>query len=78
MVRAIPRGAGAVVLTQVTQPGGQPITATWELTKGADGYKVSNMTVAGINLALTQTADFNSFIQRKGFDALVAFMKSRA
>jgi phospholipid transport system substrate-binding protein len=32
--------------------------------------------VAGINLSLTQEADFASYIQKNGFDALVAFMKS--
>lgn len=78
VVRAVPSSTGAVVLTQVIRPGAQPITATWELVGHPGDYKVSNMTVAGINLALTQQADFDSFVQRKGFDALVAFMKSRA
>ncbi|WP_157217619.1 MlaC/ttg2D family ABC transporter substrate-binding protein [Flavisphingomonas formosensis] len=77
VVRAQQSGDGAAVLSQVTKPGAQPITAVWTVAKTPAGYKVTNLTVGGINLALTQTADFDAFIQRKGFDALVAFMKSR-
>ena len=77
VVRVVPRGADAVVQSQVMQPGRNPINAVWTVTRIGDGYKVSNLIVSGINLTLTQTADFNSYIQRNGFDKLVAFMKSR-
>ena len=77
MLRTTPAGDNAVVSSQVTRPGAQPINAIWTVVKTPSGYKVSNLTVAGINLALTQTADFDSYVQRNGFDALVAFMKSR-
>jgi phospholipid transport system substrate-binding protein len=49
----------------------------WSLTKSGSGYKVSNLTVAGVNLALSQEADFKAYAQRNGFDALVKFMKDR-
>lgn len=68
---------GAAVVTQVTKRGQQPINAIWSVTKTPQGYKVSNLTVAGINLTLTQAADFDAYIQRNGFDKLVAFMKSK-
>lgn len=77
VIRTQQSGDNAAVLSQVTKPGAQPITAVWTVMKTPSGYKVTNLTVAGINLALTQTADFDAYIQRKGFDALVAFMKSR-
>ncbi|MFW2830024.1 MlaC/ttg2D family ABC transporter substrate-binding protein [Sphingomonas sp. ID0503] len=77
VIRAVPRGTSAAVQTQVTKPGAQPINAVWTVDKVGGGYKVSNLTVAGINLAVTQQADFDAFVQRKGFDALVAFMKSK-
>jgi phospholipid transport system substrate-binding protein len=77
VLRTTPAGDNAVVSSQVTKPGAQPINAIWTVVKTPSGYKVSNLTVAGINLALTQTADFDSYVQRNGFDALVAFMKSR-
>jgi phospholipid transport system substrate-binding protein len=41
------------------------------------GYKVQNLTVSGVNLAVAQGADFDSYIQRNGFDRLIQFMRSR-
>lgn len=78
VTRAVPGGSGAAVVSQVLQPGQQPINAIWTVEKDANGYKVSNLTVAGINLVLTQTADFDSYVQKNGFDKLVTFMKSRS
>jgi len=77
VLRSVPQGNSAAVMTQVIKPGAQPITAIWTVDKIGGGYKVSNLTVAGINLAVTQSADFDAYIQKNGFDKLVAFMKSR-
>jgi phospholipid transport system substrate-binding protein len=70
-------GGGADVYTQVTKPGEQPIAATWSLTKVGADWKVLNLNVAGINVAMAQAADFDSVIQRQGFDALVRQMNAR-
>ncbi len=77
VVRTIPQGSSAAVMTQVTKPGASPMNAVWTVDNIGGGYKVSNLTVAGINLAVTQAADFDAYIQRNGFDKLVAFMKSK-
>lgn len=76
VVRALPRGTrGDVdVVTRITRPQGQPIDATWTVRTGTP-MQVSNITVNGVNVALTQEADFKSYIQKNGFDALVAFMR---
>ena len=78
VVRSLPAGTGVDVTTQVTKSGAQPITAVWSLGKASSGYKVTNLKVAGVNLALTQAADFDAIIQRQGFDALVQMMKARS
>lgn len=75
--RAMPAGGGVDVASTVTKPGQQPIQAIWSVQKFADGYKVTNLKVAGINLAIAQAADFDAVVQRKGFDALVQMMKAR-
>ncbi|SFR80184.1 MlaC/ttg2D family ABC transporter substrate-binding protein [Sphingomonas jatrophae] len=77
VVRTVPAGASAQVMTTVTRPGARPIPATWTVDRVGSGYKVSNLTVGGINLALAQAADFDAVIQRQGFDALIAMMKKR-
>lgn len=77
VVRTAPVGSSMDVTTQVTKPGAQPITAVWSVAKAPSGYKITNLKVAGVNLALTQAADFDAIIQRRGFDALIQMMKSR-
>lgn len=78
-IRAQPRGSrGDIdVHTRITTPGSnQAFDAVWTVRRTGGRLAILNLTVAGINLTLTQEADFTAFIQRKGFDALVAFMKS--
>jgi len=78
IVRAQPTaGGGADVFTQVTKPGGQPMPATWSVLNVGGAWKVANLNVAGINVAMAQAADFDSVIQRQGFDALVKMMNAR-
>ncbi len=71
------QGSTHLVQTRITNPGSRPVTAIWYLTRNGGGYQVYNMRVAGINLTLNQAADFDSYIQRNGFDRLVAFMERR-
>lgn len=77
VIRVVPRGASAAVMTSVTRPGARAANAVWTVTRSGPTYKVNNLTVNGVNLGLAQQADFDSYIQRRGFDALLAFMKSR-
>jgi phospholipid transport system substrate-binding protein len=77
VLKTTPSAGGADVTTQVVKTGQAPITAIWSVTKAADGYKVTNLKVGGVNLAISQAADFDAIVQRKGFDALVAMMKAR-
>jgi len=78
MVRVQPTSDGAAdVMTQVIKPGRQPIPAVWSVMQVGGAWKVANLRVAGINVAMAQAADFDSVIQRQGFDALVKMMQSR-
>jgi phospholipid transport system substrate-binding protein len=77
IVRTAPRGnRGDVdVYTRITDPkGGKPIDAIWQVSTSGKPL-VTNITVNGVNVALTQEADFKAFIDKNGFDALVDFMK---
>ena len=75
VVRTLPRGANTDVMTRIQRPGAQSFDATWTV-KMAGHPQIVNLTVGGVNLALTQEADFSAYIQRNGFDRLVAFMKA--
>ncbi len=81
VVRSVPRGSrGDVdVITRITDPrGGRPVDATWHVGFAGQRPMVTNLTVNGINVALTQEADFNAFVERNGFDALIAFLRRPA
>jgi phospholipid transport system substrate-binding protein len=78
VIRAVPRGSGAAVQSQVIQPGQSPINAIWTVDNAGGGYRVTNLTVSGINLVLTQTADFDGYVQKNGFDKLVTFMQAHS
>lgn len=78
VLRVVPRGTSAAVMTTVTRPGSRASNVIWTVSRVGGAYKVNNLTVGGVNLGLAQQADFDSYIQRNGFDALVAFMRSRA
>ncbi|MDO6414761.1 ABC transporter substrate-binding protein [Sphingomonas sp. BIUV-7] len=77
IIRAQPAGGGVDVMTQVIKPGNQPIPAVWSVSQVGGAWKVANLRVGGINVAMAQAADFDSVIQREGFDALIKKMKAR-
>lgn len=74
VIRTMPQGANTNVMSKVTNPGQTPFDATWTVKTGAKP-QIVNLTVGGVNLSLTQEADFTAYIQRNGFDKLVEFMK---
>lgn len=78
-IRSAPHGGNGTVdvFARVTVPGKSPLDTVWAIKPEGGRYLVSNMTVSGINLALTQEADFSGRIQQKGFDSLVQFMRER-
>lgn len=78
VLRATPAAGGTVdVMTQVVKPGRGPIPAVFTVMPVGGQWKVANLRVAGINVAMAQAADFDSVVQRQGFDALVKMMKAR-
>lgn len=77
-VRTLPRGVkGDIdVYSRIITPGDAPFDAIWTVRRAGGRFVILNLTVAGINLSLTQEADFSAYIAKNGFDALVGFMKS--
>ena len=74
--RTLGRGPFTEVYTRVTRPGAQHIDTIWQVKSDGSRLMVNNLVVAGVNLSLTQEADFASYISKNGFDALVTFIKS--
>jgi len=62
-----PDGDGAVVSSQILRPAGSaPIKVDWRLSGRNGIYKISDVAVDGISMAVTQRSEFASVIQHNG------------
>lgn len=57
---------GAVVASQVPRENGQPVSIEWHLARYGDTYKIDDVVVGGISMAVTQRSEFAAVIQRNG------------
>lgn len=66
----------ALVQSQIALPNGgsPPVKVDWRVNGTDTGYKVTDVTVEGISMALTERQEFASVIQRNG-GALEALLK---
>ncbi|HWK46046.1 MAG TPA: ABC transporter substrate-binding protein [Stellaceae bacterium] len=68
------------VSSEIDRPnGGPPIKIDWRVTNGADGYKITDVIVENLSMAITQRSEFSSIIERGGgnVDALIALLKQK-
>ena len=59
------------VKTQVIQSHGQPVPINYSMEKTSNGWKVYDVTVAGISLIINYRGSFNSQIRRGGVEGLL-------
>jgi len=64
---ARPAGEQTIVSSQILRlNGGAPIEVDWYLAGGPAGYKITDVYVGGVSMAVTQRDEFASVIQRSG------------
>ena len=62
-----PDADGAIVSSQIVRPAGAaPVKVDWRLTGRNGAYKISDVSVDGISMAVTQRSEFASVIQHNG------------
>jgi phospholipid transport system substrate-binding protein len=62
-----PEADGAIVSSQIIRPSGAPpVKVDWRLTGRNGVYKISDVSVDGISMAVTQRSEFASVIQHNG------------
>jgi phospholipid transport system substrate-binding protein len=74
-------GDGVIVSTDVATPGGAaPVRIDWRLVADNGAYKVNDVIVEGISMAVTQRSEFASVVQRNGgqLHGLIAMMREKA
>jgi len=57
---------GAIVSSEIIRPQGPPIKVEWRLTTRNGVYKITDVNVDGVSMALTQRSEFAGLIQRNG------------
>ena len=62
-----PAPDGSVVSSEIVRPNGAPpAKVDWVLTPHDGAYKISDVVVEGVSMAVTQRSEFASVIQRNG------------
>ena len=78
---SVVRNPGDVVVNTTISGGklSQPVTASWRVLRSGNGWKVVDVQVAGIWLAITQQQDFVSTIDNAGgnVDVLIAQLEKQ-
>ena len=73
-------GDGVIVSTDMISPGGAaPVKIDWRLVSANGFYKISDVIVEGISMAVTQRSEFASVFQRNGgqIQSLLALMREK-
>lgn len=68
----------AVVETRIVRPSGPPITAEWRVRVIDGEYRIIDIAIEGISMAVTKRSEFSAVIQSKGIDGLIAALRLRA
>jgi phospholipid transport system substrate-binding protein len=71
---------GVIVSTDVISPGStSPLRIDWRLVNDNHGYKINDVIVEGVSMAVTQRSEFASIIQRNGGQVhdLIAMMREK-
>jgi len=77
IIDAKPLGKKDYLVRTTVVGGGGPARADWRLRKSGGGYRIIDLSVEGISMAVTLRQDFTSVIRQKGLDGLVAILKER-
>ncbi len=66
-----------VVRTRIDRPSGPPIVAGWRVRITGERYRIIDVMVEGISMAVTQRSEFAAVIQRNGIEGLLAILRAR-
>ena len=69
--RAQPSDTEAVVRSEVKQPGAEPLTIDYSMTKTPAGWKVYDVAVGGASLVTTYRDTFAAEVRKGGIDGLI-------
>ena len=66
-----------VVSTRLVRPSGLEIAADWRVRMFDGQYRIIDIMVEGISMAVTQRFEFAAVVQRDGIEGLLAILRAR-
>ncbi len=66
-----------VVSTVLARPSGPPIAADWRVRTSGGRYRIIDIMIEGISMAITQRSEFASVVRRDGIDGLLTVLRAR-
>jgi phospholipid transport system substrate-binding protein len=72
-----PADTDVIVRTEVKQPGAQPVSIDYSLSKEGDGWKVYDVVVANVSLVTNYRDSFAAEVRNGGIDGLIKSLQAR-
>jgi len=66
-----------LVSTRFDRPSGKPLIAGWRVRQKDAGYRILDLVIEGISMAMTQREEFRSIVRQKGVDGLISMLESQ-
>ena len=66
-----------LVQTKINRPSGPPIVADWRVRTNPHGFRIIDIMVEGVSMAVTQRSEFNAVVGRDGVDGLLSILRAR-
>ena len=62
-----PKGkSGAIVSSRILRPQGEAYQVEWRLRRGSEGWRIIDVVVEGVSMAVTHRSEFSSVISSRG------------
>lgn len=68
----------SIVSSQVIQKDGPPLNIEWRVRNTNGQFKVLDVFIENVSMAITQRSDFDAVIQRGGIDGLLKTLRDRS
>ena len=66
-----------LVATRIDRPSGPPIKADWRVRVFDNEYKIIDIMVEGVSMAVTQRSEFTNVVRSQGIEGLLQALRAR-
>jgi phospholipid transport system substrate-binding protein len=67
----------SLVSTKIAQSEGEPISAVWRVRNNDSQYKILDIVVEGVSMAITLRHEYGTVVRSDGVDGLIAIMREK-